>query len=241
MRDLPTCTGVGVRRDIVGIEDFYTMLLSGESVELNGFVDLASMSAAAGYKLLSRNITAVGVQVIGTVLNKTVSTGDDLWGIPWAELPPSLQVYGIGDIRFGYICYSVLAGIILRDLFHESDKVCKTEQRGAVSWILEWIVKILEVVELHQSADEKSCSRADLLVTLRFRDSRNKIDRSPSPPYILTWIKLLGDWPTIVNGGCRLALQARVKLIDQVRILAKTRILWNHDRVLLCPGSREIL
>ena len=95
MRDLPICTGVGVRRDVVGIEDFYTML-SGESVELNGFVDLALMSAAAEYKLRARHMTALGVQVIGTVLNKTVSTGDDLWGLPWAELPPSLQVYGIG-------------------------------------------------------------------------------------------------------------------------------------------------
>ena len=42
----------------------------------------------------------------------------------------------------------------------------------------------------------------------------------------------MGDWPSIVNGGCRFALQARVKFIDQVRILAKTRILWNHGRVL---------
>ena len=122
-------------------------MLSGESVELNGFVDLASMSAASSYKLRARNMTALRVQVVGTVLNKTVSTGDDLWGIPWAELPPSLQVYGIGDIRFGYICNSVLASIILRDLFPEPDIVCKTlktEQRGAVSWILEWIMKSLE-------------------------------------------------------------------------------------------------
>ena len=97
-------------------------------------------------------MTALGVQVVGTVLNKTVLTGDDLWGLPWADLPPSLLVYGIGDIRFGYICYSVLAGIILRDLFPEPDIVCKTlktEQRGAVSWILEWIVKSLEGVDLH--------------------------------------------------------------------------------------------
>ena len=34
LRDLPTCTGVGVRRDVVGIEEFYT-LISGEDVELN--------------------------------------------------------------------------------------------------------------------------------------------------------------------------------------------------------------
>ena len=63
-----------MRRDVVGIEEFYT-LLSGEDVELNGFVDLSAMSAAVGFKLRARNMTALGVQVLGTVLNKTVSTG----------------------------------------------------------------------------------------------------------------------------------------------------------------------
>ena len=38
LRDLPVCTGVGVRRDMVGIKDFYTMLL-GET----------AMAAAARY------------------------------------------------------------------------------------------------------------------------------------------------------------------------------------------------
>ena len=56
LRDLPICTEVGVRRDIIGIEGFYAMI-SGESVELNGFIDLALMSAAAGYKLKARNMT----------------------------------------------------------------------------------------------------------------------------------------------------------------------------------------
>ena len=65
----------------------------------------------------------------------------------------------------------MLAGIILRNLFPEPDIVCKTvktEQRGAVSWILEWILKSLEGVELHQDADKKSCSQAKLLSALRF-------------------------------------------------------------------------
>ena len=68
---------------------------------------------------------------MGTVLNKTVSTEDDLWGLPRADLPPSLQVYGIGDICFRYICYSVHAESMLRDLFHEPDivfKILKAEQ-----------------------------------------------------------------------------------------------------------------
>ena len=67
-------------------------------MELNGFLDSSGMAAAAGFKLRGRNMTVLGVQVVGTVLNKKVSAGDDLSVIPWAELPWSLQLYGIGDI-----------------------------------------------------------------------------------------------------------------------------------------------
>ena len=124
LRDLPVCTGVGMRRDVVGIEEFYSTI-SRETVELNGVFDLSGMAAAAGFKLRARNMTALGMQVVGTGLNKNISAGDVLWGLPWAELPLSLQVYGIGDIRFGYICYSVLAGIIMRDLFPDPEIICK--------------------------------------------------------------------------------------------------------------------
>ena len=130
---------------------------------------------------------------------------------------------------------------MIRDLFPEPEIVCKTlktEQRGAISWILEWILKSLEGVELHQQADENATTRGELLSALRFRNSRNKIDSS-SPPYIVLWVKLLGDWPSIVNGGCRFALQARLKFLDQVRILSKSNITWNHGRILLCPGFDE--
>ena len=72
---------------MVGIEEFYS-ILSGKNIELNGFIDLSAMAAAAGYTFRARNMTAMGVQVLGTVLNKTVSTGDNLWGVPWNELPP---------------------------------------------------------------------------------------------------------------------------------------------------------
>ena len=64
----------------------------------NGFLDLSAMAAATGFKYRTGNMTALGFQVAGTVLNKNVSTGDNLWRLPWAELPPSLQIYRIGDI-----------------------------------------------------------------------------------------------------------------------------------------------
>ena len=59
--------------------------------------------------------------------------------------------------------------------------------------------------------------------------------------YIVIWNKLIGGWPTIVNGGCRFALQDRRKFLDQVRILAKSKILWNQGRILLCPRFGEVL
>ena len=138
------------------------------------------------------------------------------------------------------ILYSVLAGIMLRDLFPEPDIVCKTlktEQTGAVSWILEWILKGLEGVKLYQDADEKSSSQAELLSTLRFCDSRNKIERS----HLLCRIFLFGLDYWVVGlllsmVGVDLLFKEDLNCIDQIRILTKSRILWNHGRNLLCPG-----
>ena len=44
-----------------------------------------------------------------------------------------------------------------------------------------------------------------------------------------------------MKGDCRFPLQARRKFSDQVRIFAKSKILWNHGRILLCPGTGEEL
>ena len=46
LRDLPVCTGDGVRRDVTGIEEFYSTI-SRETVKLIGFIDLSWMAAAA--------------------------------------------------------------------------------------------------------------------------------------------------------------------------------------------------
>ena len=51
------------------------------------------------------------------------------------------------------------------------------------------------------------------------------------PPYIVIWTKLIRGWPLIVNGGCRYTLLAHRNFLDQVRILVKANILWNHEEV----------
>ena len=82
-----------------------------------GFIDLSSLAIAAGYKLRAKNMTAMGVQVMGTILNKVFSTGDDQWGQIRSHIPAALQVYALGDIKFGFITYNEIAGILIRDLF----------------------------------------------------------------------------------------------------------------------------
>ena len=89
----------------------------------------------------------------------------------------------------------------------------------------------LEGVELHPDADEKAQTQEELFSALKFQDSRNKLDKFPSP-YIVIWTKLIRDWPSIVNGGCRFALQVCRKFLDLVWILIKAKILWNHDQIL---------
>ena len=44
---------MGVRSDVVWIEEFYS-ILSSKNVELNGFIDLSAMVAAAGYKFRAK-------------------------------------------------------------------------------------------------------------------------------------------------------------------------------------------
>ena len=67
----------------------------------------------------------MGVQVLGAVLNKCVSTGDNKWGYKWSDIPDLLQVYGLGDLKFGHLTFIVLRWILVRDLFPDPDIVCQ--------------------------------------------------------------------------------------------------------------------
>ena len=241
--DLPVSAGLGVRRDIRGIEEFYT-LISGSRVELKaGFLDLTTLAIVAGYKLHSKNMTCMGVQVLGSLLNKTVSTGDDLWGLPWNEIPAALRVYGIGDCRFGFMTYNVLAGIIMRDLFPDPDIVCRfleCNQKQAVAWFLDWLVLSLEGLEFHAGAEEMAESRGDMLRSLRFRNARDKLD-GVHPKFVEIWCRLLGSWPSMTHGGCRFVIQPRLWFLEQICILGRCKIQWIDQRVLRRPDEDDWL
>ena len=46
LRDLSVCTGVGIRRDVTQIKEFYS-IISKESIELKRFLDFSGMAATA--------------------------------------------------------------------------------------------------------------------------------------------------------------------------------------------------
>ena len=141
LRDLPA--DLTIQRDIRGVEEFYS-LVSGEEVRVErGFIDLTYFAILAGYKFQSRNMTAMGVQVLGTLLNKNVLTGDDYWGVRWQQIPESLRCYALGDIMFGFVFYNVLSGLLLRDVFPDPDVLCrflKCNQKTAADWFLDFIL-----------------------------------------------------------------------------------------------------
>jgi len=241
LRDLPVAAGLAVRRDVRGVEEFYS-LISGEDVRLErGFLDLTSLAVLAGYKFQSRNMTAMGVQVIGTLLNKNVSTGDDWWGERWQLIPESLKCYALGDIQFGFMTYNILAGLLLRDVFPDPEVLCKymkCGQKDASDWFLEFVMVSLEGVEYHQRAEEEAETREEMILSLRYRDEREKLFEF-SPPLIRLWTQILGKWPAPTSGGCRYLLEAREWFLVQMAVLAQVGYTWSKGRRLEPPGREE--
>ena len=127
-----------------------------------GFIDLTSLAILAGYKFQSRNMTAIGVQVLGTLLNKNVSTGDDYSGVRWQQILKSLRCYALGDIMFEFVSYNVLSGLLLQDVFPDPDVLCgflKCNQKIPADWFLDFVLMSLEGVEFHQGLKDGAETR----------------------------------------------------------------------------------
>ena len=124
----------------------------------------------------------MGVQVLGVILNKCVSTADNKWGYRWSDIPKSLQVYGLGDLKFGHLTFIVLTGILVRDLFLDPDIVYQFLngiQCHAITWFYEWILKSVEGVEVQVQDASSALTRSQMICALRYRDERSKLSQIP--------------------------------------------------------------
>ena len=158
LRDLPVCVGLGVKGDVHEIEQFYSEV-SGQNLEMAGFIDLSALALIAGYQMNTRGMTLMGVQVLGAILNKCVSTADNKWGYKWSDIQKLLQVYGLGDLKFGHLTYIVLTGTLVRDLFPDPDIVCQFlngNQWHAITWFYERILKSVEGIEVQENVTRRA-------------------------------------------------------------------------------------
>ena len=218
LRDLPVCVGLGVKGDVLEIEQFYSEV-SGQNLEMAGYIDLSALALITGNQMNARGMTPMGVQVLGAILNK--------WSYRWSDIPKSLQVYGLGDLKFGHLTFIVLTGILVRDLFPDPYFVCQFlngNQWHGITWFYEWILKSVEGVEVQEWNARSAFTRSQMICALRYRDKRSKLSKIP-PPWIVLWSRMVGSWPSLTFGGCRFVLQARIWFKDQLRMLQRARIM----------------
>ena len=222
LEDLPVCVGLGVRTDVRDVEEVFSML-HGRDVKLRGYIDLGVLATLCGWQLYARGMTTMGVQVMGVVLNKCVSTGDGLWGVPWGKLPDALKVYALSDLKFGFMTYVVLSAVLLRDLFPDPEVFChfgQCYQLDVIRWFLRMVVESLSGLEVHPAAVKQAVSRADLVRCIRTRVGSSKLS-SGHPPQMQMFLEMLGQWPSITCGGCRFLIQARMWFCEQMEVLVR--------------------
>ena len=229
VEEMPVCTGLGVRGDVADLEFFYS-LFSGKEVSCRGFIDLGALAVLSGYNMRAMSMTPMGVNVSGHTLNKCASTGDGKWSWRWDELPDSLKVYCLGDLKFGFMTYNILSSVLVRDLFPDPDILLKflgvTDQVKAVAWILELVMMSLDGVEIHNVDFDAARTRVEMIKSLRFRYSYDSPLMETSPARVLIWCEILGDWPALTSGGCRFLAQAREWFLTQARVLRSSGFKW---------------
>ena len=77
----------------------------------------------AGWVMPTCNMPECHALVTGSVLNKQVSRADDQWGQEWSQIPDSMKMYAITDLKHGWLTWCIAVGCILRDRFLDPDAV----------------------------------------------------------------------------------------------------------------------
>ena len=220
LQSLPVLVGVGIRSDVVGVEDAYTML-TGNRVELPKYIDLGPLALAAGWGSELTNMPIIAAVTLGMVMNKNrvgrrLNLGRQVDGN--FQVPES---YCLGDIKMGHLAYIILVAVLMRDLFPDRDIVSllgSCAEEPFTEWFCSWIRMAMIGTEVYHPALVQAGTRAELLEAVRFRDDRGRISETP-PARVKAIIPLLGGWPTLPHGGPRFLHQVRVHAVDQFRYL----------------------
>lgn len=106
----------------------------------------------AGWGERTVNMPSCHAMVCGSVLNKTVSCADGLWGETWDRLPDATRVYALADVKHGWMVWCVIFGCILRDLFPDPDSamyLTNSQQGEFVKGLSALVLEALVGMEPH--------------------------------------------------------------------------------------------
>ena len=220
LKDLPRVVGVGIKADVFCLESMIQAIADPE-FKFRGFIEVSSMAVLAGWNFKFFNMQALSVQALGAFMNKSVSCGDHKWGCRWKEIPKPLQVYCLGDVKFGHQTSVLFLSMLLRDIFPDPDIVLsftRMDGHNFMRWFSLWIGDVLQDVEVDPRRMGQVETRAELLYALRFRRSNKKLSETP-PSRVSLVAQLLGSWPSVRYGGPRYLHQVRRHFITQCSIL----------------------
>ena len=202
--------GFDIRRKYQLVEEMFT-IISGSSVQMRGFMDLDTLSVHAGWKLSARGPTAMGVQILGAILNTEAINGDGRWGMSWKHASKPLQVCAMGNIKVIHSAVNILMGVLICDVFPDPDVLChhlKYYQFEAVHWFCELVMVSLQNADVNHSEARAADTRDGLVCSIRSCNEDGSLSSEISK-LINMWDELLGYWPSIISGGCRYLFQAR--------------------------------
>lgn len=227
LHDIPCPSGRDIRIDVMNIELMVTNR-TGQAFEMDDFVELSSWAVAAGYNDGCLSMAAMSWQLTGTAMNTLSSRNDKKWGMPWEEIPQSLQACCLADLKFVRHCVITLYAVMIKNLFPDPDVVLaftRTEPRGFGVWFGSFLLASLKGVELNDAVYQQAATGSslyDLFMALRVRDNQpgQHCGLSEHPPArIMLLYDLYGEWPSITQGGCKYLIQARQHFVKQHDLL----------------------
>ena len=217
---LPTFVGVGIKSDVMEIEELVSAC-TGREFQMSGYIDLWALAVAAGYNATVGTMGALAFLIVGTTMNKRVSEGDGLWGRLWCEMTSEMKVYCLGDVKFGYQVTLILFGVMVRTLFPDPDIVLlltRSTHRKFGEWFARYLFETLRGVEVKADGIKEVRSLRELFHCLRYRLDDGSLSDGP-PERVITLLKLYGKWANVMQGGARYLHFVRYHFLKQHEIL----------------------
>lgn len=231
---LPPLVGLGVMEDRRDIEETIFNLFDVR-FPMPRCIELDSIALALGWKLPRTNMFTMNLITMGSLMNKEVSLADQSWPLQWDELPDSLKLYCLADVRFGYSTFIVLTSLLMRNMFPDPDVFCSTlelRQEDAISWFVWIMISSIGETKLKNDERMRATTRQDLVKCLHTfqldRDNKKRMEPEPSKNTV-AFAELIPNWSNIISGGARNLQTVRAKFVFQLQIMQSMDI--SHNRL----------